>query len=226
MSAVAASIAVVTAVALAGSAALADAPGTVVASGRVVVPAASPTAAPQAPESPAAPSQVVAPAAQPEVVEAPAPTIVGNSGSGGASQTATGAASDGTGSDTPADLESAIAAAKAGGSWDALRQWAAEHGWSGDRIDALVSRLRDEWTSRGGQQGPSGSDGGEGFVGTVPSDPNRSKPTEQRHSGQKPNGHKQNIDRPAHAGSDAGHGEGAGPGSKRDQSRDSPDRRD
>lgn len=234
MTAVAASIAVVTAVALANTAALVDVPGTSVASERVVVPStASPSATPRA--TPTAVAETVAPSAEPEVVEAPAPVVVdppttGTTRSPAAPATAPQVAAP----VTPADIEPVIEAAKAAGSWDSLRTWAAEHGWTPARIEALVSRLEREAAEKSEAEKTEvaelPADGGsaqrQGVVGAqteqqkTDADRTPNGPQRPAHAGSNA------PERPAHAGSNVGNGNGAGHDAKKDQSRNSPDKRD
>ena len=226
VTAVVASIAVVTAVALTSTMALADSRGTSLASERVVVPSApAPSASPRA--TPTATSETQA-AVDAEVVEAPAPLVVDtSSGSQEARIPATPAvppaaqpAPDVAAPTIPADLEPAIAAAKAAGSWEGLRTWALAHGWNAARIDALLSRLDREMAAHAPSAdgtaehndsdthrrlGASGSDEQKSTAGTEPAHNDR---------------------RPAHAGSNVGNGNGAGHDAKKDQSRNSPDKRD
>ena|GEM_PF-1716208 len=218
MTAVAASIAVVTAVALANTAALADSPGASIASAHVVVPAAAtPTATPQPTPVPTTTPDALAPSAEPEVVEAPAPVVVAPP----ESTTSQTPAAPATGPQVaepaaPAvagDIDSAIAAAKAAGTWEALRSWATAHGWSSGRIDALVARLQREIADQNEQQnlnGPHDSDTPWGSESEFPRGQQQSEGSQ----------------RPAHAGSNVGNGNGAWNDGKKDQSRNSPDERD
>lgn len=237
MTAVAASVAVVTAVALANTAALADSPGTTVASERVVVPAAaSPSATPQS--MPAATSDSLVPSAEPEVVQAPAPVEVVPSESTGARGYTAPSTPEVVAPIAPeasADVDAAIAAAQAAGSWDSLRSWAAAQGWSSGRLDALIARLERETAGQNKQSDSSSSlesSGADtqrqGIVQAPASAPaqrhvNVQAPVEEhKQSGQRSTA----PQRPAHAGSNVGHGNGAGNGEKKDQSRNSPDKRD
>ncbi|MGU3646117.1 hypothetical protein ACLBXX_14205 [Microbacterium sp. C23T] len=237
MTAVAASVAVVTAVALANTAALAESAGTSVASKRVVVPAAaSPSSTPQ--PAPAATPDALSPSAEPEVVQAPAPVEVAPPAST-TTRTPANAAPEVAAPAPPAppappaagDLDSAIAAAKAAGTWDALRSWAASHGWSNGRLDALIARLEQEFAGQNEQGDGNNSDNSSGSTtqrqGIVqapapeqeaPAQP----PQKQKQSGRQSTGQKP----PAHAGSNVGNGNGAGNDGKKDQSRNSPDKRD
>lgn len=208
MTAVAASVAVVTVVAFANTAALADSAGTSLASTHVTVPAAAaPTATPRATATP----QPV-PSVEPEVVAAPAPVVVAPPDSSAERSPAVSAPPAQVESpQTPAvpaapdDFGSAIAAAKAAGTWDALRRWAAANGWSGERLEALIDRLeRERSDDSGDHDGNAGSSW-------------REKQSSQRSHGSQ---------RPAHAGSNVGSGNGAGDDWKKDQSRSSPDERD
>jgi hypothetical protein len=218
VTAVAASIAVVTAVALANTMALADSPGTSLASEHVVVPSASsPSASPSA--TPAVTPAVPVPPADAEVVEAPAPLVVDQPPATGGSRTPpTPNTRDAPEPAAPADIEPVIAAAKAAGSWEELRSWAAAHGWTTARIDALVSRLererQTEKTELAERPVQTQSDGQQNLVAPV---------EEQKSSADRTaNG----PDRPAHAGGNVGNGNGAGHDPKKDQSRNSPDKRD
>ena len=232
VTAVVASIAVVTAVAMTNTLALTDSQGTSLASDRVVVPSAtSPSASPSA--TPTVTTEALPPA-DAEVVEAPAPLVVESSSGAQESRTpATPAAPptpqpapDAGGPATPADLEPAIAAAKAAGSWDGLRTWALAHGWTTARIDALVSRLDREMAAQApGAEGASevaeapartDSDAQRRQVAGGTEDQKSTADTEPVH----------NDRRPAHAGSNVGNGNGAGHDAKKDQSRVSPDKRD
>jgi len=201
ITAVAASVAVVTAVAFANTAALADSPGTNVETEHVVVPAA---AAPSA--TPTAASDAQPPQAEAEVAEAPAPEV--------APTESTGSQTPGTSvapvapappvpevarpaaPAVPGDIEAAIAAAKEAGSWEAVRAWAIAHGWSSERIDALVSHLQRELEE--------------------------SPVREHKPSGRESTG----WQRPGHGAPNVGHGDGAVNDGKKDQSRNSPDWRD
>ena len=232
VTAVAASIAVVTAVALTNTLALTDSRGTSLASERVVVPSATvPSASPRA--TPTVTSEALPPA-DVEVVEAPAPLVVDNSSGSQEARTpptpaappAAQPAPDTAAPATPAEIEPAIAAAKAAGSWDGLRTWALAHGWTAARIDALVARLDREMAA----QAP-GADGttevGEAPASTE-SDAQRrlaaSGTDDQKSTADTEPAH--NDRRPAHAGSNVGNGNGAGHDAKKDQSRNSPDKRD
>lgn len=232
VTAVAASIAVVTAVALANTMALTDSPGTSLASESVIVPSTtSPSASPRA--TPAATLEALPPA-DPEVVEAPAPLVVdppsapheARRPAAPASPPASATAPDGSAPATPADIEPVIAAAKASGSWDALRTWALSHGWTTGRIDALVSRLEREQAEKSQQQ--SGSV--ELAEAPVPGEPESQR--RQVQSGAEydrqtaPDPVSVGKERPAHAGSNVGNGNGAGHDAKKDQSRNSPEKRD
>ncbi|MDR7190804.1 hypothetical protein J2Y46_003662 [Microbacterium sp. BE35] len=242
MTAVAASVAVVTAVALANTAALADSPGTSIASKRVVVPAAgAPSAAPQPAQ--ATTPDALTPSAEPEVVQAPEPVEVVPPPSISPRTPATAAPENAPAAPAPpaatGDIDSAIAAAKAAGTWDALRTWADSHGWPSGRLDALIARLEreitdqnplDEGNKSGGANSSSESNDStaqrQGVV-QAPA-PGHKVPAQQRpqkqqkESGQQWTGQKP----PAHAGSNVGNGNGAGNDGKKDQSRNSPDRRD
>ena len=216
VTAVAASIAVVTAVALANTMALADSPGTSLASEHVVVPSGTaPSASPSA--TPAVTPAAPVPPADAEVVEAPAPLVVDQPPATGGSRP-TPNTPDAPEPAAPADIEPVIAAAKAAGSWEELRSWATAHGWTTARIDALVSRLererQTEKTEVAERPVQTQSDGQQNLVAPV---------EEQKSSADRTaNG----PDRPAHAGGNVGNGNGAGHDPKKDQSRNSPDKRD
>lgn len=240
--AVAASIAVVTAVALANTAALADAPGTSVASEPIVIPSAgSPSATPQPTATIAPPVEAPAAAvAGPEVVEAPAPVVVdasrtiGDAGSPSAPVTAPPPA-------PPVDLEAVIAASRAAGNWDAVRDWAAANGWPAGRTDALVKRLESERAAESNKLvAPSApADSVEQRRSVVVAEP------EQRQATVVAEPEQRSVDievesgpieaeqdpattpgKPAHAGSNVEHGNGAAHGEKKGQSRNPPDKRD
>ncbi|WP_426320333.1 hypothetical protein [Microbacterium sp. E-13] len=242
--AVVASIAVVTAVAVANTAALADAPGTSVASERVIVPAAgtpSATSRPTAtssprPQTPTAPvdaenveaENVEAQNVEAEVVDAPAPVVVESPSTtpddDGSSAPAT--EPDGSGHARPTELEPVIAEAKATGDWKAVREWTAAHGWPAGRIDALVDRLERERAAENTQaavpSAPSNRVEGAGLVGGQPEEqPGVSipRPPMEAERAPVPPG------KPAHAGSNVEHGNGAAHGEKKDQSRNPPDKR-
>ncbi len=229
MTAVAASVAVVTAVALANTAALADSVGTSVASERVLVPAAAaPSATPR--PTPAATSDALVPSAQPEVVEAPAPVDVAPSVSTGTRAPAAPAAPAAAppAPAAPTDVDAAIAAAKAAGTWDALRSWAASQGWPSGRLDALIARLERELADQNKQQERNGSGDSsrsttqrQGIV-QAPAPEQKLPASQQKQSGRPSTGPQP----PAHAGSNVGNGNGAGNDGKKDQSRNSPDKRD
>jgi hypothetical protein len=235
VTAVAASIAVVTAVALANTMALKDSPGTSLASESVVVPSTtSPSASPRA--TPTATLEAVPPAAA-EVVEAPAPLVVQPPFASDAPRTPrtpaapadpppSATAPDASPPAPATDIDSVIAAAKASGSWDELRAWTQAQGWTTARTDALVSRLERELA----EKSPEPSNNAELSEAPVLSDS-----TTQRRQVQAEAEYDQQTatdpgsvgkERPAHAGSNVGNGNGAGHDAKKDQSRDSPDKRD
>ncbi|MEV5068530.1 hypothetical protein MRBLMI12_000072 [Microbacterium sp. LMI12-1-1.1] len=215
VTAVAASIAVVTAVALANTMALADSPGTSLASERVIVPSASsPSPSASAAVTPEAP----VPPVNAEVVEAPAPQVVDQPLASDGSRATTNAPIAAEPA-APADIETVIAAAKAAGSWEELRSWANAQGWTTARIDALVSRLERETaekTETAERPVRTQSDGQQNLV--APVEQQKQKSSADRTS----NG----PDRPAHAGGNVGNGNGADHDAKKDQSRNSPDKRD
>ncbi|MEV4688855.1 hypothetical protein [Microbacterium sp. LWH3-1.2] len=239
MTAVAASVAVVTAVALANTAALVDSEGTSVASKRVVVPApASASATPR--PTPAATSDALIPSAEPEVVEAPSPVHVAPPASTGKRTPATTEAVAPAAPAPPADIDAAIAAAEAAGTWDALRGWAAANGWSNARLEALIARLERENADQSEKQDLKSSSESsdstaqrQSFVqvqaqaqAPAPAPVSAPEPelpaAEEKQSGQQSTGSQP----PAQAGSNVAHGNGAGNDGKKDQSRNSPDKRD
>ena len=232
VTAVAASIAVVTAVALANTMALKESPGTSLASEGVVVPSTtSPTASPRA--TPTVTLEVVPPAAA-EVVEAPAPLVVDppfaadapRIPAAPATPPAPVTAPDASVPATAADIEAVIAAAKASGSWDELRAWTQAHGWTAARTDALVSRLERELA----EKSPEPSSNAELAEAPVPSQldtQRRQVQAETEYARQTaPDPVPVGKERPAHAGSNVGNGNGADHDAKKDQSRNSPDKRD
>lgn len=240
LTAVAASVAVVTAVALTNTAALQDSPGATVSAGRILVPAASPpTTTPLA----SAPTPVVVSGAEPEAIapqaeiaEAPAPVVVDLPpvrAEAGPVETVT--APDAAAPGVSSDLETVIAAAKASGSWDAVRAWAGAHGWSAGRTEALVSRLDRELAAEKAQapEAPVQLEAGTDQLGLVAPEPQERiapaapapQPPRADQAATKPELPSQ-AQRPAHAGSNVGHGNGAAPDAKKDQSRNSPDKRD
>ncbi|MCR2762284.1 hypothetical protein NQ152_02045 [Microbacterium sp. zg.B48] len=129
MATVAASVAVVCLVAISTTVALADSAGAPIGARPVIVPlpAAVPTPAPSA--STAAP--VVTLPAEPETVPAPDPQEVA---APVIPQTPAGEPS--------AQLEAELAAAvAASGSWDAVRAWAEQRGWTPARTEAWIAQL-------------------------------------------------------------------------------------
>jgi hypothetical protein len=240
--AVAASIAVVTAVALANTVALADAAGTSIATQPIVVPSSgSPSATPQ-PTATIAPPVESAAAPGPEVVEAPAPVVVdtprstGDAGTPSAPVTVPPPA-------TPADLETVIAASKAAGNWDAVRTWAAANGWPAGRTEALVKQLQRELAAESSKLvAPSApADSVEQRRGLVAAEPEQRQAIvdaqpEQRSLEVEVEVESGSIEaeqvpattpgKPAHAGSNVEHGNGAAHGEKKAQSRNPPDKRD
>ncbi|MFK4806320.1 hypothetical protein ACI3KX_10660 [Microbacterium sp. ZW CA_36] len=212
VTAVAASIAVVTAVALANTMALADSPGTSLASERVIVPSAtSPSASPSA--SAAVTPEAPVPPVNAEVVEAPAPQVVDQPLASDGSRATTNAPIAAEPA-APADIETVIAAAKAAGSWEELRSWANAQGWTTARIDALVSRLERGAAETAERPVRTQSDDQQNLVA----------PGEQQKSSADRTSNGPN--RPAHAGGNVGNGNGADHDAKKDQSRNSPDKRD
>ncbi|MDY0911073.1 hypothetical protein [Microbacterium sp. CFBP9034] len=143
MSTVAASVAVICAVALTNSMALSDTQGSTVHAARVVVPSSGGASAANGGEAPddVAP---VPPAAEEtrtlpvtpvaEIVPAPDPVVI-------APPVAQPVAEPHGGSPVIPSQAEAVAAAKASGSWDSAREWAATVGWSQARIDAWIAKL-------------------------------------------------------------------------------------
>ena len=229
VTAVAASIAVVTAVALTNTMALTDSRGTSLASESVVVPSTtSPSASPRA--TPTATLEAVPPA-DAEVVEAPAPLVVDPPFASDAPRIPATPAipvnpPDASGSATTADIESVIAAAKASGSWDELRAWTQAQGWTTARIDALVSRLERERAEKPSELS-NNAELVEPPASSEPDTQRRQEQTEAEYDRQTaPDPVSVGKGRPAHAGSNVGNGNGAGHDAKKDQSRNSPDKRD
>jgi hypothetical protein len=129
VSTVIASVAVVCAVALTNSVALADSAGVPVRSSGVVVP--TPTASGTVAAAPSAVAIATPPAAPEasaaETVPAPDPIAV-------AAQTLPT-------EDSQSTAEAAVVEGEASGDWNAVRQWANRNGWDQGRIDAWVERL-------------------------------------------------------------------------------------
>jgi hypothetical protein len=198
MSTVVASVAVVCAVALTNSVALADSAGVPIKAGPVVVPspATSPDVAPALISE--APRRAAATVIpDAETVPGPAPIAVTTTApSASASQPASAAA---------------LAAAEASGSWEPVRLWADGSGWPQARIDAWVERLEKkraaevDRVSNPPAEAAESSPSGEGDRLTASESPKTSAEADEhaeRRSAQ------------------------PDVGSKKDQSRDSPDRRD
>jgi hypothetical protein len=168
-----------------------------------------------------------------EVVQAPDPVVVAPPAASGETprEQVADTVPPSTGqANTPAapakSLDQVIAEAKASGSWDAIRSWAAANGWSNGRLDALIARLERERTDEksADDERQSADSGGAWLDGTTGSDSQRDLVAPQ--PDKKQPGGNAGSERPAHAGSNVGHGHGAGADAKKDQSRDSPDRRD
>ncbi len=233
LAAVTASVAVVTAVAFANTMALADSPGATVASGHILVPAA---AAPETvvDETPASTDQPETTSPGAEVVQAPDPLVVAPpaaaTGETPREQVVDTVPSTG-GANTPAapekSLDQVIAEAKASGSWDPIRNWAAANGWSHGRLDALIARLERERAAEKAaeDQRQSADSDGARLDGSTATDSQRDLVATKPDKKQQPGGNA-GSQRPAHAGSNVGHGHGADADAKKDRSRDSPDRRD
>lgn len=227
LSAVAASVAVVCAVAMTNTAALKDSPATTVAAARILVPTSStPTATP----TPTLTETPVIPDAA-EVVEAPAPTEVEPSASSAHNPPRTPPPAQEPQAATPGgDVDSAIEAARAAGTWDSLRAWAAASGWSNGRIESLIrrleraaeaERLKDGAQLQAPDKGaPAQKDVAAPGSGSAERPAQQPAPPTNQGGGQKAS----HADHPANAGSN-GNGNGAGPDAKKDQPRHSPNRR-
>jgi hypothetical protein len=202
MSTVIASVAVVCAVALTNSVALSDSVGVPVNATPVVVP--SPTthgrsvAVTQSSDAPAA---AIAPAGPQlpatETVPAPAPIVV----------TYPGPSAD----VSQSTAVTAIAEAESSGTWEPVRQWANRNGWSQARIDAWVQRLEEKRAAAldGISNSPKDEAAQELQVGAGLAPASESFKTSAK------------ADRSTERQSAE-----LGFGSKKNQSRDSPDRRD
>jgi hypothetical protein len=199
VSTVVASVAVVCAVALTNSVAMADAAGAPIAAAPIIVPTSS--AAHRAVTTTTdVDVKPVAPATETPVAEAvpaPAPIVV------------TGNATAHTSQPT---AERAVAEAEAAGSWQPVRDWAARNRWSQERIDAWILRLEEKQAAaqaRVAQQ----------------------KKTQSEQSSPSEDGGRLTASESPKNSAKAVHGtERQAPkswlGSKKDRSRDSPDRRD
>lgn len=127
----AAAVAVACAVTMSNSAALADVPGAALGVGAVhLTPSSTPTTAPT-PIVKIAPA-IPAPAPSAEVVPAPEPQDVAAPPAAPATQAP----------DEPTEDDVASDALKSG-SWDRLREWAAERGWSEEEISSWVEHLKE-----------------------------------------------------------------------------------
>jgi len=138
---VAASVAVVCVVAMTSSVALADAAGAPVGSRPVVVPSAATT--PIASPSPSAippTAQPPVPVVEPETVPAPDPEDIA------ALQNPSGTIAE----PSVAVEDQLVAEVTASGSWDSVREWAEQRGWSAARVDAWISRLEAKLEREGG----------------------------------------------------------------------------
>jgi len=122
------------------SVALADAAGAPVGSRPVVVPSAVTT--PVASPSPSAitpTAQVPVPVVGPETVPAPDPEDI-----------AAPENPSGTAEPTVAVEDQLVAEVTVSGSWDSVREWAEQRGWSASRVDAWISRLEAKLEREGG----------------------------------------------------------------------------
>jgi len=226
---VAASVAVVCAVAITNNVALSETAGSPVEAVRVVVPSSGIIAAAEYDTTPAPalsdapPSRTPSPQPPPpaEIVPAPAPEVIAPSRHEPAGESPRGGQAE-------PDEKAAVAEARATGSWESVRDWAARLGWSADRIDAWVMKLEsahgsvlDEWKH---DRGSGGNDdhrevhddsaartGSRENTADMSGRPKTAAPKE----------------RPAYAGANAERwAEKPGFGAKKDRSRVSPDRRD
>jgi hypothetical protein len=198
VSTVVASVAVVCAVALTNSVALADAAGAPVGAAPIVVPTSSASARAVTPTAQAEPKPFasVTETSVAEAVPAPAPIVVADHVAAQVSQST---------------AVQAIADAEASGSWQPVRDWAARNHWSQERIDAWVLRLEekhakaqeraDELKKTQSEQSSSKED--VGLLSTSESPKNSAKAGHAEH-----------------------HAAKSWLGTKKDRSRDSPDRRD
>ena len=199
MSTVVVSVAVVCAVALTNSVALADSAGVPVKASPVVVPSPSPSTSRDVARPLASDTTRVAAATvipDAEMVPAPAPIAVKATAASDASRPTSAAA---------------LADAQASGSWEPVRLWANANGWPQGRIDAWIQRLE------------SGRLAEVDRVSDPPAGPaeNQSGDEGDRLTASESQKTSANADEHSERGS-------AKPdvGSKKDQSRDSPDRRD
>ncbi len=204
MSTVVASVAVVCAVALTNSVALAESAGVPVGATPLVLPsplAAARTAAPtDTPEVPAV-SATATPSPSPLVPAARGPETVPAPApivvSSPAPQVETSA-------------ESALAAAESSGSWAPVREWAQDLGWSQSRIDAWIQKLEDKQAAAAERTSQNNQDqkASTGQAGRLTASDLSSKASANAEK----DAERQSVN--------------SGFGSKKDQSRESPARRD
>jgi outer membrane biosynthesis protein TonB len=127
-----ASVAVVASVAITNAVAFADAPGAAIDADALSVPGAVRTAQPE-PAPVATPEVTPAATAAPEpdattkavTVPAPKPVVVAPAAE----------------VPTEAEQEEVVTEVAGSGSWDAAYKWAAEHGWSQERLDRWIALL-------------------------------------------------------------------------------------
>ena len=198
MSTVVVSVAVVCAVALTNSVALADSAGVPVKASPVVVP--SPTA-----------SSEVAPAPIPETPRVPDATVIPDAETVPAPAPIAVTTAEPSDTATQPTSAVALAEAEASGSWEPVRLWANANGWPQGRIDAWVERLEKKSAAAADQ------------ASNPPVEPAGTSPNVQ--SDQLTASESPKISATADEHAERG---SAKPdvGSKKDQSRDSPDRRD
>lgn len=202
---VVASVAVLSAVALTNTVALADAAGTPIQAATVRVPSPAPTATAVATAPPRTdtPAEVAAPLVAPAMPAAPETRETRST------ETVPAPAPFVVAEQPPAALpqptDALVAEAKASGSWDAVREWAKSRGWPAERIDSWIERVAYRGVPAVVPERPTGQDQSSANSGrtAAPTTPAQNAgPNAERRS------------------------EMPGLGSKKDRSRDSPDRRD
>lgn len=206
---VVASVAVLSAVALTNTVALADTAGAPIEAATVRVPSPAPTATATATAVATAPQQTEAPAEVAPPVE-PVTPAAAQTRETRSTETVPAPAPVVVAEQAPPVLpqptEAIVAEAKAPGSWDAVREWAKSRGWSLERIDAWIERVADRVVLPVVPERPTGQEKSSAESGRTTAAP--TTPAQ-------------------HAGPDAERrSEMPGLGSKKDRSRDSPDRRD
>jgi hypothetical protein len=221
MTAVAASIAVVCAVALTNTVALADVRGSALEGARVVIPSSGSgtAAAPRQVPADAAPSEVPVIPPVAEVVQVPDPVVVAPPRPAPVTPPAP-AAPVAPPASKPApvvpDEAAIVAGARASGSWEAAREWALGLGWPAGRIDAWIAKLeRTHGSPAAGWRGDS-DDRGEEAPGK----------SERRQAESRDDRHSLDDSRRHDADDDRDRAKKPGHETKKDQSRESPERRD